>query len=415
DQGIYSNKEGINDIEIFKILEKSSLYNHYDVIGANQIFKDVVSEILGSLRVQSDISPSDYFVPHNPFYAFNIKLLALQMGEALDIPLLEEFSLDHLLLRENVEWQEDYPDTIRQLFEKKETLPEETLQFLLNVMVSRCFQKLPGLINANRFPLNELRSEVERSLQFRYLGPLRPAPRKFYSGDALWTELFYPSVHDSDKLVTKYLNIMGLEYDFKKMKVSSSNDLHSLVLVDRKNKYRSNYADMGFGFSQIMPIIFSRLQGGITIIEQPELHLHPKAQSKLALLFAYDLVFVKKHAENDMTRIIAHPSEERLIYIGKFEYDKIAAIPITDTTFRNSGTVIIETHSEHLIRGLQLQVAKGIISSRNIALYYVGKNKDGSSSVEQIEMSEKGTFATDWPGELFEDGFRQASELLSLN
>jgi len=148
-------------------------------------------------------------------------------------------------------------------------------------------------------------------------------------------------------------------------------------------------SNVGFGHSQIIPIIFEtasnllRNQDNLTIIEQPELHLHPNIQYKLAELF-----------EN----------------YGMLQWDE------EGKTFsrknQRTSQLVIETHSEHLIRGFQVQVAKGNLSKDDIAIYYVSKNENGVSSLMEMELHDNGLFKSKWPKGFFDVTLEASLELL---
>ena len=85
-------------------------------------------------------------------------------------------------------------------------------------------------------------------------------------------------------------------------------------------------SDVGFGFSQVFPILVQLAimpKGSTLIIEQPELHLHPKAQVALALIFTN----AAKHGKR----------------------------------------LIIESHSEHLLRGIHVQISRVRKTNNQIA------------------------------------------------
>jgi len=63
---------------------------------------------------------------------------------------------------------------------------------------------------------------------------------------------------------------------------------------------------------------------------------------------------------------------------------------------------IIETHSEHFLRGLQLRVAEGAISPQDINVYYVSKNRLGNSSVKEMKIKPNGFFEEEWPKGFFD-------------
>jgi len=77
----------------------------------------------------------------------------------------------------------------------------------------------------------------------------------------------------------------------------------------------SHSKDVGFGISQVLPIIvqgFLSKDDSITIIEQPEIHLHPMMQSDLADLFIDviestttngKILFIETHSESILKRL----------------------------------------------------------------------------------------------------------------
>jgi predicted ATPase len=96
--------------------------------------------------------------------------------------------------------------------------------------------------------------------------------------------------------------------------------------------------DVGFGVSQFLPIIVADLQlekGATIAISQPEIHLHPSAQSLLGDYFLRNLM----------------DSEKRYI---------------------------IETHSEYLINKFRVLIAKGDLKADDVSAYYLRKTSDRS-------------------------------------
>ena len=122
-----------------------------------------------------------------------------------------------------------------------------------------------------------------------------------------------------------------------------------------------NIADVGFGVSQTLPLLVALIgaqKGQPVYIEQPELHLHPKAQFKLAAIIA--------------------------------------------TAVNRGVRVIIETHSSILIRGIQLAVVKKELDSKKVSLNWFTQNcETGETKVDQAGLDEQGAFG-DWP-EDFDD------------
>lgn len=134
----------------------------------------------------------------------------------------------------------------------------------------------------------------------------------------------------------------------------------------------SNLKDVGVGVSQVLPVIVSALfaePGHIVIIEEPESHLHPLAQSLLAELFA-------------------QVSRERNVQF------------------------IVETHSEHLFRRMQTLMARGELANNDCAMYFV-ERKGKDANLRNLEVNSYGLVA-EWPDNFFGDALGEASEQARL-
>jgi predicted ATPase len=133
----------------------------------------------------------------------------------------------------------------------------------------------------------------------------------------------------------------------------------------------------GFGISYVLPIIVSGLiaeQDRFLIVENPEAHLHPSAQSKIGYFLC-----------------------------------KIA----------NAGVrVIVETHSDHVINGIQLAVAEKSIPNDAITINFFtsgnsadSENNGNQPEVKSITITEKGEL-TDWPKGFFDQSHIDYSLLI---
>lgn len=134
--------------------------------------------------------------------------------------------------------------------------------------------------------------------------------------------------------------------------------------------------DVGFGFSQILPIIVqaAALTSGKTmIIEQPELHLHPSAQ----------VAFSKFLVEASQIGI----------------------------------RFIIETHSEHILRGLQLAISENSIDSskgitkNDLKVYYFPSEQD--SHAFEIAINDDGELIEGWPSGFFDESYNLTKKIIS--
>ena len=117
-----------------------------------------------------------------------------------------------------------------------------------------------------------------------------------------------------------------------------------------------NIVDVGFGVSQSLPVLVALLcaqPGQLVYLEQPELHLHPKAQRRLAGILR-----------------------------GAIEQEAV---------------VVVETHSELLLREVQTLVAKGKLDKKNVILHWFARDKEtGSTTVASAELDDKGAYGS-WP------------------
>ena len=116
---------------------------------------------------------------------------------------------------------------------------------------------------------------------------------------------------------------------------------------------KQSIADVGFGVSQILPIIVEGCimkQYQTLLLEQPEIHLHPKAQA-LAM---------------DFFSMIA--SAERQL--------------------------IIETHSDHLFNGVRRLIAQKSISVEDASILFFRMRDMQESRPVHVELTEKGRMVT---------------------
>ena len=146
-----------------------------------------------------------------------------------------------------------------------------------------------------------------------------------------------------------------------------------LYLIDN---YQRNleFEDVGSGIGYVLPALASLAQDGISLIQQPELHLHPALQSKLG-----DVIV--KAIEN------------------KRHYHAFT---------------IIETHSEHLLlRVMRLiknsskrneEVIQPITFDR-VAILYFEPLASGETKVKRLRLSPEGQLIDRWPGGFFNERF----------
>ena len=71
--------------------------------------------------------------------------------------------------------------------------------------------------------------------------------------------------------------------------------------------------------------------------------------------------------------------------------------------------VIVESHSEHLLRRLQRRIAEEAISQDDVGLYFC-KEVDGASSLDTLEVDQFGNISN-WPQDFFGDQFGEIAAM----
>jgi predicted ATPase len=222
----------------------------------------------------------------------------------------------------------------------------------------------PALIRAYSAELNGI----------YYLGPIRDYPRRFYSwsgeqpqdvgrrGENTIAALLTARKQDPEIeiKIAHWLKVMGLIDDFKVDLIAPEQRLYQASVRIAPGGTYCPITDVGFGVSQILPVLvlcYYVPKGSTIIFEQPEIHLHPSAQQKLADVF----IDVIKHRELQ---------------------------------------IIIESHSEHLLHRLQRRIAEEELAPEQAALYFCQMEQDGASSLTSLDLDEFGNI-TNWPEDFF--------------
>ncbi|MDM8565695.1 DUF3696 domain-containing protein [Candidatus Halobeggiatoa sp. HSG11] len=166
---------------------------------------------------------------------------------------------------------------------------------------------------------------------------------------------------DAKTLITQTEAWLNEIFDGGKIEVSSSrtNILELLFNTSSTSKDRFKSSNVGFGYSYILPIIVSGLiakKGEILIIENPEAHLHPKAQSRLAQFLA-----------------------------------KVSSCGVQ---------VFIESHSDHILNALRIAVLDKIVTPEEVSILYFQQTEQQPVPI-QIPIKENGGIE-EWPEGFFD-------------
>ena len=140
-------------------------------------------------------------------------------------------------------------------------------------------------------------------------------------------------------------------------------NLLELVLIN-ENKVEINFADVGYGLSQVLPYIIQCVisQNNNIVIEEPESHVHPKLQADITDLFA--------------------------------------------DTINQTNKLFLTTHSEYLLLRILRLIRNGKVDPNDVSIYKV-ENKRGESLFTKIDVNEEGQAINGWPGIFFSDRLRE--------
>ncbi|HMD84301.1 MAG TPA: DUF3696 domain-containing protein [Terriglobia bacterium] len=211
-----------------------------------------------------------------------------------------------------------------------------------------------------------------------YLGPLRPFPHRVYQWggerplDTGWdgeqtveTLLAYRVVEK----IAEWLKQMDLVHSFKLQSVGESGTIYQCYVQRSPAATEVLLPDVGFGVSQILPVLANcaMLPAGSTLLlEQPEIHLHPFAQAALAD-----------------------------VLIDAIKNRKIQ--------------VIVESHSEHLLRRIQRRIAEEVFAAEDAALYFCHL-EEGASQADELELDSYG-YIKNWPKHFFGDEMEEVAKM----
>ncbi len=270
---------------------------------------------------------------------------------------------------------------------------------------------LPGPAKTHLFPdqartyyqntsfLSDFEAEYEALMdRIFYLGPLREHPQREYrwsgarpadvgpSGEHTVDAILAATAQDEmrnlaprkrymkfQEMIAHWLGELRMIHSFQIKEIGSGTNLYQACVQTDQNSPETMLTDVGFGVSQVLPVLvllYYVPEGSIVLMEQPEIHLHPSVQSELA----------------DVMLAVAQHRQVQ---------------------------IIVESHSEHLLRRFQRRAAEESVSSSDLKLYFVRTSR-GAAELNDLELNEWGEIEN-WPDKFFGDEMGEIATISKMS
>lgn len=182
-----------------------------------------------------------------------------------------------------------------------------------------------------------------------------------------------------------WMKRLGIMYRMEPVRIETGRGAPILDarIIDARNNLELNLVDVGFGISQVAPVVVQSLllasqtrgreegrrhQRDTLLIEQPELHLHPAMQAELGSLFA-EVVSTSSTAQ-----------------------------------------IIAETHSEALILRVMKLIRTGKLDASRVKVLWVDQDDDGHAFVRDLPIDASGEFEVSWPRGFFSERYAELED-----
>ncbi len=387
--------------------------NEHD-IRKNLVFEFETNQILyPRFRTNEDLNENSKIIfefYHNT-HTNQTKVLSIKIksDEKLDIEIIKKKTRENYLLHCSERFSEYFSKS--HIYSKDESSPNKIRAHLEKGISIDITGKYKIEASASKLAVNDelfyaghsisrfLSNYIERFFkyfekQFFYLGPLRKSPARSYSRTSHLTSV---GIH-GENTPSVLANLQSISNSERSKQKPNSNKLtqlnkwiellmpgcsitaktiEELVKLEISNKNEKDIiSDVGFGVSQILPVLVQLSVIGdedILLVEQPELHLHPRAQSKF----------------------------------GEILVDSI----------RSGRRLILETHSEHIIRSIQLAISNKTakistphkIDIDQAKIIYISPKE---SNKKIMTINEYGEFEEDWPTGFFDESYNASMKII---
>ncbi|NLR89929.1 MULTISPECIES: AAA family ATPase [Flammeovirga] len=198
-----------------------------------------------------------------------------------------------------------------------------------------------------------------------------------HTESSVLSQLLFEFAKNADQKAQDFVKHWIREFEIgHDITINSVKGIANDVVITNKRGHQLDLADLGYGISQLLPILLKIAldEHRSLLIEEPETNLHPKMQSKLADL-------------------------------------------IIDASYRYQTNFLIETHSEYLIRKLQYWTAKRKITPYESKIYYLYNPErvpEGKPQVQLLNIMKDGELDNEFGEGFFDEADNIAIELFHL-
>ncbi|MFL2901918.1 MAG: AAA family ATPase [Candidatus Pelagibacter sp.] len=192
-----------------------------------------------------------------------------------------------------------------------------------------------------------------KGLQTDYVGP---------SAENLGELLANPEIN---KATNKWFEKLEIPY---KVDIQKSGNYYEIIFLPKNSKIKISSMHIGLGYPLILPFIVQCIiaKNKIILIEEPEVHLHPKIEADLADL-------------------------------------------IVESSLLRNNQFIIETHSEDFLLRILKSIRKEKLKPEHVSVNYIIPNEKKGSKINKININKYGQYTTPWQDNLFAERRREFS------
>ena len=190
-----------------------------------------------------------------------------------------------------------------------------------------------------------------KGLQTDYVGP---------SAENLGELLANPEIK---KATNKWFEILEIPY---KVDIQKSGNYYEIIFLPKHTKIKISSMHIGLGYPLILPFIVQCIiaKNKIILIEEPEVHLHPKLEADLADL-------------------------------------------IVESSIQRNNQFIIETHSEDFLLRILKSIRKEKLKPEHVSVNYITPSEKNGSKINKITINKYGQYTTPWKDDLFADRIKE--------